>query len=165
MTQFCLLKITRIDFYPTVAIDALVKIIKNPSLSVHYQKAIRALGFIIKRYKDVLNTYKIYKKIMPPFISILQSGDGNSRQIVLKELKELVSIASKDLSAYLDEIFEVIGENWATASSPITNLVEEVGKQLGEEFRVYLPRLIPAMLKVYLFIFHSIVCPPFSQAI
>lgn len=51
---------------------------------------------------------------------------------------------------YLNEIFPLIKEFWATPSSvvPIVTLVEEICNALGDEFRPYVPSLLPQLLNV-----------------
>ena len=49
----------------------------------------------------------------------------------------------------MDDVFQVIRENWSTPLlTQIIALVEDTSKELKEEFKVFLPGLIPPMLRV-----------------
>lgn len=68
---------------------------------------------------------------------------------LFQELGVLVSIVKHHIREYLDEIFQLIRENWSSSFLvQIIALVEDISAELKEEFKVYLPDLIPPLLKV-----------------
>ena len=48
----------------------------------------------------------------------------------------------------MDGIFNVIREHWYSNILQVISLVELISVELKEEFKVYLPSLVPPMLKV-----------------
>jgi len=57
--------------------------------------------------------------------------------------------AHQHIRDYLDEIFALIKKHWEDALMiSIITLVEEISVALAEEFKVYLPDLIPSLLLI-----------------
>ena len=61
------------DYYPTLAITALMGILSSSSLSVHHQKVIQALLFIIKNMSTT-RLVTFLPHLIPPTIAILSSS-------------------------------------------------------------------------------------------
>jgi serine/threonine-protein kinase mTOR len=61
-----------------------------------------------------------------------------------------MSIVKSHMKNYLEDIFALILKHWNQSSilTQMLQLVEEISQQLKEEFKVFLPDLIPRMLKV-----------------
>jgi FKBP12-rapamycin complex-associated protein len=137
------------NYYASVAIQSLVHILNDSALSTYHAKAISALISIVRDCLGGQNAEQFLPQIMPPLLQSMRSKDTSYWQFVLSELTTLVSIVKRPLANYLDEAFVLIQERWQSDLLPtILELVEETSDVLGDEFKVYLPSLLPRMLNV-----------------
>ncbi|KAF2071336.1 hypothetical protein CYY_007349 [Polysphondylium violaceum] len=135
------------DYYPTVAITALMKILRDPSLSSHHTSVIQAVMYIFKSLN--LKCIPFLPQIMPPFLHVMNSCEPGFREFLFQQLGLLVSIVKQHIRDYLVDVFALIEKYWnSNLLMPIINLVEEISSALNDEFKVYLPNLIPQMLNV-----------------
>jgi len=139
------------EFYPAVAVSALMRIVRDPSLSSHHTMVIQAVTFIFKSLGMKCVTY--LAQIMPSFLNVIRTCDPSFREFVLQQLGVLISIVKQHIRSYLDEIFGLIKEYWILNSpmqTTIILLVEQIVTALGGEFKIYLPQIIPQILKVFM---------------
>ncbi|KAJ3194365.1 phosphatidylinositol kinase- protein kinase tor1 [Irineochytrium annulatum] len=138
------------DYYPTVAINALMKILRDTSLSVHHTAVIQAVMYIFKTLG--LKCVPFLPRIMPPFLSMMRSCPAGMLEFHFQQLGLLVSIVKQHIRNYLTEIFALIQEYWSPISNiqiTILSLVEAIALALDGEFKVYLPTLLPQMLLIF----------------
>lgn len=73
------------------------------------------------------------------------------KEFLFQQLGFLIAIVKQHIRPYLDQILELVKEHW-TVNSPfqitIIFLVEHVAMALGAEFKMYLPHLVPLILRV-----------------
>ncbi|EAL66546.1 protein kinase, Atypical group [Dictyostelium discoideum AX4] len=135
------------DYYPTVALTALMKILRDPSLSSHHTSVIQAVMYIFKSLS--LKSIPFLPQIMPPFLHAMNTGEPLFREFLFQQLGSLVSIVKQHIRDYLVNVFALIEKYWnSNLLIPIIKLVEEISSALNDEFKVYLPNLIPQMLNV-----------------
>jgi FKBP12-rapamycin complex-associated protein len=70
---------------------------------------------------------------------------------MFQQLGVLLSLVRHHAQSYMDDIFKLINKYWEVTSpmqSTIIMLVEELAVALGGEFKIYLPQIIPQILKV-----------------
>lgn len=73
------------DYYPTVAIDALMKIMGKPSLSQHHSMVIQAVMFIFKSLG--MQGIPFLSQIIPPFLSAMRtSTDESLRETLFQQI-------------------------------------------------------------------------------
>lgn len=100
-------------------------------------------------------------QIMPTYLAAIRSSEPEFRGLLFQQLGQVSSIRKRlvtiqvvskvrqHIREYLGEIFPLIKEFWSTASAvPIVTLVEEICNALGDEFRPYVPSLLPQLLNV-----------------
>eukprot|EP01132_Coremiostelium_polycephalum_P002833 gene2833-3519_t len=135
------------DYFPTVVMSSLMRILRDPSLSSHHTGVIQAMMFIFKSLGS--KCIPFLPQIMPPFLQVTNSCESGFREFLFQQLSSLVSIVKQNIRDYLGDVFKLIEKFWkSNALVPIINLVEEISNALGDEFKVYLPNLIPQMLNV-----------------
>eukprot|EP00026_Physarum_polycephalum_P000091 Phypoly_transcript_00091.p1 GENE.Phypoly_transcript_00091~~Phypoly_transcript_00091.p1 ORF type:complete len:2307 (+),score=451.47 Phypoly_transcript_00091:133-7053(+) len=135
------------DYYPTVAIAALMRILRDPTLSAHHTMVVQAVMFIFKSLG--LKCVPFLPQIIPPLLHVMNTREPLFREFLFQQLGTLVSIVKQHIRDYLDEIFVLIEKHWNSSMLiPIINLVEEISQALNDEFKVYLPNLIPQVLGV-----------------
>lgn len=139
------------DYYPRVALSAFVTILKDPALSVHYQEAINSLLPILKSLSvnSKLKLKPFMDLIMPPFFQIIRrTNDSQFQQWLFQELSVIVSIVKVHIRDYLPEIFEIIGTDWTSNAISRISLIRDISKQVREDFKVYLPSVMPSLLRI-----------------
>ena len=157
------------DFYPSVAIATLMKIIRDPTLARHHSEVVRAVTMIFKALG--IKSVPYIAQVIPSMLNVIRSSEDNFREILFKELGVLISIVRQvrfffliftlnyvlfdlffqHIRNYLDSIFVLIMEFWndeSTLQPTIIILVENISTALGSEFKIYLPQLIPKILNV-----------------
>ncbi|KAG5306758.1 MTOR kinase, partial [Acromyrmex insinuator] len=137
------------EFYPAIAITTLMRIIREPTLSQHHTMVVQAVTFIFKSLGIKCVPY--ISQVMPSFLNVVHTADMNFREFLFQQLAVLIAIVKQHIRNYLDDIFILIKEFW-TVNSPLQStlilLVEQIAMALGAEFKIYLPQLMPPILRV-----------------
>ncbi|XP_066992513.2 serine/threonine-protein kinase mTOR isoform X2 [Anabrus simplex] len=137
------------EYYPAIAIATLMRIIRDPSLSQHHTMVVQAVTFIFKSLGIKCVPY--ISQVMPSFLNVVRTADVNFREFLFQQLAVLIAIVKQHIRNYLDDIFALIKEFW-TINSPLQStlilLVEHIAIALGAEFKIYLPQLMPQILRV-----------------
>ncbi|CAG8528851.1 8861_t:CDS:10, partial [Acaulospora morrowiae] len=138
------------DYYPTVVINALMKILRDPSLSAHHTAVIQAVMYIFKTLN--LKCVPFLPQITPAFLGVMRTCPGGMLEFYFQQLGILVSIVHQHIRNYLSDIFELVRNFWNPSSTiqiTIIHLVEEIAKALDGEFKNHLPTLLPTMLQIF----------------
>ncbi|XP_053547426.1 serine/threonine-protein kinase mTOR isoform X7 [Bombina bombina] len=155
------------EFYPAVSVVTLMRILRDQSLSNHHTMVVQAITFIFKSLG--LKCVQFLPQVMPTFLSVIRLCDNNVReshqpspqkrtglmspQFMFQQLGMLVSFVRSHIRPYMEEIFALIRDYW-TMNNPIQStiilLIEQIVLALGGEFKLYLPQLIPHMLRVFM---------------
>eukprot|EP00095_Tigriopus_kingsejongensis_P005635 maker-scaffold420_size176246-snap-gene-0.24 protein:Tk05635 transcript:maker-scaffold420_size176246-snap-gene-0.24-mRNA-1 annotation:"target of rapamycin" len=137
------------DFYPSVAIATLMKIVRDPTLSQHHTEVVQAVTFIFRALG--IKSVPYIPQVIPSMINVIRSSDVKFHDNLFRQMGILISIVQQHIRKYLEDIFTLIREYW-TVDSPlqptIIGLVENISSALGCEFKIYLPLLIPQILRV-----------------
>lgn len=138
------------EYYPTIVINALMKILRDPSLSAHHTAVIQAVMYIFKTLS--LKCVPFLPQITPAFIGVMKTCPSGMLEFYFQQLSILVSIVQQHVRNYLSDIFVLVETFWNPSSTiqiTIIHLVEEIAKALDGEFKNYLPRLLPIMLQIF----------------
>lgn len=137
------------EYYPAIAIATLMRIIRDPTLSQHHTMVVQAVTFIFKSLGIKCVPY--ISQVLPNFLNVVRTADVNFREFLFQQLSILIDIVKQHIRNYLDDIFILIKEFW-TNNSPLQAtlilLVECIAAALGSEFKIYLPQLMPNILRV-----------------
>jgi serine/threonine-protein kinase mTOR len=137
------------EYYPTVVINSLMAMLKDPSLANHHSQVIDAVMNIFKTLG--LKCVQFLNQIVPGFIGVIRQAPLSRLESYFNQLAILVSIVKMHIRTYLPEILELIRDFWhpsAQLQSTIMALVEAISRSLEGEFKVYLAKLLPLMLDV-----------------
>ncbi|XP_026390069.1 serine/threonine-protein kinase TOR-like [Papaver somniferum] len=144
------------DYYPTVAISSLMRILRDPSLSSYHQKVVGSLMFIFKSMG--LGCVPYLPKVLPDLFHTVRTCEDGLKEFITWKLGTLVSIVRQHIHKYLPELLSLISELWASFSlpasnrpvhgSPVLHLVEQLCLALNDEFRTYLPVILPCCIQV-----------------
>ncbi len=134
------------DFYPTVAIQALTRIFKDPSLAVHHGMVMQAIMFIFNFLGQ--KCVPFLRKVVPHMLdSIRTCSASNLREALLKQIASLSVIAREHLRPYLADIFDIVDELWDTRHlGTILSLVTKLASGVPDDFRSFVLRLVRRLL-------------------
>lgn len=139
------------EIYPAIAIATLMRIIRDPSLSQHHTMVVQAITFIFKSLGIKCVPY--IQQVIPAYLAVIRSADQTFREFLFQQLGVIIAIVKQHIRNYLNDIFTIIKEYWSpnsTMQNTIINLVEQIVTALGTEFKIYLPQIIPQILKVFM---------------
>ncbi|OQR87010.1 Phosphatidylinositol kinase (PIK-L2) [Achlya hypogyna] len=136
------------NYFPAVAINALIRILIEPRNASHYQGTLLAIMYICKNLGKKMEPH--LEKIIPAFLYALEHVSSDLRVFVFDQLCALVRLMEEKVKPYLDNVAVawIIQQFWDTHLSNVLLLINEIAGSLGEDFRVYLPDLIPELLRV-----------------
>ncbi|KAI3669407.1 hypothetical protein L6452_40642 [Arctium lappa] len=144
------------DYFSTVAINSLIRILRDPSLSSYHQKVVGSLMFIFKSMG--LGCVPYLPKVLPDFFHTIRTCEDSLKEFITWKLGTLVSIVRQHIRKYLPELLSLISELWSSFSLPAANrpvhgppilhLVEQLCLALNDEFRRYLPIILPCCIQV-----------------
>ncbi|PWA90617.1 target of rapamycin [Artemisia annua] len=144
------------DYFSTVAINSLIRILRDPSLSSYHQKVVGSLIFIFKSMG--LGCVPYLPKVLPDLFHTIRTCEDCLKEFITWKLGTLVSIVRQHIRKYLPELLSLIAELWSSFSLPAANrpvhgppilhLVEQLCLALNDEFRRYLPIILPSCIQV-----------------
>uniref|UniRef100_H3G802 Serine/threonine-protein kinase TOR n=1 Tax=Phytophthora ramorum TaxID=164328 RepID=H3G802_PHYRM len=136
------------QYFPTVATNALIRILLEPRNSVHYQGTFMAIMYICKSQRKRMGQH--LDKIIPAFLYALEKVNRSLRKFLFEQLCDLVQIVEEQIQPHLDHValLSIVNSYWDEHLEEVLNLVKKLANSLGEKFRVYLPDLVPQMLRV-----------------
>nr|GEW20723.1 serine/threonine-protein kinase TOR isoform X2 [Tanacetum cinerariifolium] len=144
------------DYFSTFAINSLIGILRDPSLSSYHQDVVESLMFIFKSMG--LGCVPYLPKVLPDFFHTICTSEDSLKEFIIWKLGTLVSIVRQHIRKYLPELLSLISELWSSFSLPAANLpvhgpsvlhlVEQLCLALNDEFRTYLPTILPFYIQV-----------------
>lgn len=137
------------EYYPSVAISTLMRILRDPTLSTHHTSVVQAVTFIFKSLGIKCVPY--LSQVLPSLLGNVRIADMNLREFLFQQLSTLIEIVKQHIICYMADIFKLIKEFWTTNTplqTTLIHLVEKIAVALGCEFKIYLSQLMPQILKV-----------------
>ena len=136
------------QYYSVAAVSSLTAILGDPSLSKLHLNVITNLMYICRTLEAKCAAF--LPEIMPLCIKILRSGEtGSIQDMLFQQISVLVELAKEEVRDYLDDIFGIVHAFWDSSMLiQILGLVEKLIKILDVEIKVYLPGLVPLLLKM-----------------
>lgn len=140
------------EYYPTVAITNLMKILKDPSLKIHHNKVIQAIMYIFQTLG--LRCVSFLPQIIPGIINVMHSCEPAMKKFYFQQLGALILIVKQHIRPFLPEIlglakecFDLNDEN--NIAVIIIHLIESISRALAGEFKIYLPDVLTLLLDVF----------------
>ncbi|TDH74109.1 hypothetical protein CCR75_007408 [Bremia lactucae] len=134
-------------YFPTVAIHALLRILREQSLNAHHHGVIQAIMFIFKSLST--QCVPFLKYILPPFLRVLSRGEPQLRESLFLQLTALISIVNAHMKPFFPPIMVLAQIFWGSHLPQIVRLVEKISQAAPHEFRTqYFPKLLPKLLEV-----------------
>ena len=135
------------EFYPTVTIQALMRVFKDSSLAVHHGMVMQAIMFIFKSLG--LRCVPFLNQVVPHVLMTIRiCGPTNLRESLLKQVATLSGIVREHLRPYVADIFDIVENFWTSRHlSTIFSLISHIAVGVPDEFKFFVPRLIRLYLK------------------
>ena len=135
------------EYYPTVALNALMRVLRDRSQGHHHMMVVRSLMFIFRALG--LGCVPYLPRIIPALLQVLRTCEGGLREFILNQLPSLVAVMRQHARRYLDDLLEVVHEYWDAPPElrpHLLRLLEELSVALGDEFQAYLHTIVPQLV-------------------
>ncbi|XP_075980092.1 serine/threonine-protein kinase mTor-like isoform X2 [Anticarsia gemmatalis] len=138
------------EFYPAIVLTSLMKMLRDPMLTQHHTSVVHSVTFIFQTLGIKCVPY--ISRVTPNLLYVIRTTDNsNFREFLLTQLAQLISVVKIQIRNYLEDIFDIIKEYWTPNSqlqSTLIMLVEHITVAIGPEFKVYLRKILPNILRV-----------------
>lgn len=138
------------DYYPAISINALMKILRDPSLHIHHTAVVTAIMYIFKTLG--LKCVPFLPQIMPAMLAMMKTCPSGMLEFYFQQLGLLVTIVKQHIRGFIPDLIQIIQEHWnlsVNIQTTTLTLVESLAIALEGEFRTYLPTLLPQMLSIF----------------
>jgi phosphatidylinositol kinase/protein kinase (PI-3 family) len=135
------------EFFSAVAISTLMHILGETTLAAYHDRAVQAVMFVFKSLG--LKCVPFLDEIIPPMLQVASSAtcQRGLREFIFQQLATLVSIVKQNMRKYVGDVFVVLKNYWFDNLEQVLPLVEEINRVLKDEFKAYMPELIPLLIK------------------
>ena len=134
------------DFYPKVAMAALVKLLQDSSLAVHHSSATQTVIEIFKAL-GASRSVAFLGEIVPFFLEIVRRSGPGLRESILQQLAQLVCITGQHIATFLPSIFDLLKDYWTEHLEYILSIVQQMAVATADTFSVtYVSQLLPLLL-------------------
>eukprot|EP00457_Paulinella_chromatophora_P000061 gb/GEZN01000061.1/.p1 GENE.gb/GEZN01000061.1/~~gb/GEZN01000061.1/.p1 ORF type:complete len:2707 (+),score=463.21 gb/GEZN01000061.1/:107-8227(+) len=140
------------EYFSAVAINALMRILREPGLSQHHSKTLEAVMYIVQSL-GASKCVPFLPQIIPTFLHVMRTSEEALRNSLFNRLGVVVTIVKHNIAPYLDPgIFTLISDCWDPQSILLTDhilpLIEKIALALKDQFKVYLVDLMPKLLHI-----------------
>jgi FKBP12-rapamycin complex-associated protein len=132
------------DYYPRVAVTALMKILRDPSLTVHHSAVTQAIMLIFKSLG--IRCVPFLDQIVPYLLQVAKKCGPGLRESILQQLALLTSIVHQNIAPFLPTLFEIVHDYWNEHLGHILILVEELAATATDAFGKYVHVVLPLLL-------------------
>ncbi|KAF7334695.1 Serine/threonine-protein kinase TOR [Mycena venus] len=137
------------DYFQTVVISALLRLLNDPASSGHHHAVVKAIVFIFKTqgFKSNGNL----PLILPAFTAVTRAALPQMQESYLQHLTVLICIIKQHVRDHADEVFRLVAELWTEPilQTTIIVLITAVGRALAAELQPFLPTILPLLLEVF----------------
>lgn len=136
------------EFYPTVVISTLLKILKDNSLTSHHTAVVQT---IIHIYQTLgLSCITFLPQIVPAFLSAMHTCPQSLLDYYFQQLCTLISIVKQHIRPYVNDIYKVVLEFLPNPKLQfvILSVIEAICEALDGEFKIFIPQTLTAFLDI-----------------
>lgn len=139
------------DYYPTVAINALMRVLRDPAFASLHGRAVASLFQIIKAMG--LGFVPFLPKVVPVLLALTRAADDVYRRIeMVKALTDLVVLMRQHIRKYLVDLLALVDAFWGESPQMlphVLNLLAELSRTLRDDFRQHTPDLLPKFVSLF----------------
>lgn len=153
------------EYYPALVINFMMKTIKNsPSITTR-KDTIQALVYAVRSLESKCINY--VEHIIPPFLELMNSTNDDLANDFITRLGSLINLIKKPIEPYLNSILNIFEKYWNQHGKTqpkmigsLIDLVQNILNVMDIEFKYYLPRVLPLILKQLKSELYAISSPP-----
>ena len=139
------------DFYPTIAMNALFRVLRDPQQASQHAMVARSLRYLLDALG--LGVVPYLPRVLPALAASARSGAGDEalRELLLGGITALVGTVRAHVRPFLPELLPLCYELWDDAAAQgahallpaLLRLLEAVAGALQDEFRPHLADVLP----------------------
>ncbi|KAI9209819.1 armadillo-type protein [Polychytrium aggregatum] len=136
------------EYSASVAVTACVKILKDPTLSIHHTTVVQAVMYMCKVSGNKIAP--LLPQIVPTLLQVMRNSPPALHEFFFQQLSSLVAIVKGDVQEYLADIVKLVQDFWAAATSirpMILTLLESLVLVLDRDLIIFIPVLLPMLLQ------------------
>jgi hypothetical protein len=135
------------DYFPRVALTALMKMLRDRSLAVHHSSVAQAIMQIFRSI-GMMKCVPFLDEIVPFLLQVVRHCGPGLRESLLQQLSQMVSIVQYHITSYLPTIFDIVKDYWEEHLEHILSLVEEIAVTATDAFTSpgYMDIILPLLL-------------------
>ena len=137
------------EYYPSVVIGTLMKIVRDPLLSMHHTAAIQAIMHIFHALK--LKCVIFLKDVIPGMIQTMKSSTSITLlEFYFQQLAQIIIIMKQHIRPYVSLIFGIIESRINNPSLQLTivGVIESLSTAIEGDFKQYLPITLTLFLNI-----------------
>lgn len=136
------------DYYPTVVINILMNLLKDPSLAGFHTQIAQAILFVFKSLG--LKCVPFLQDIIPGLLEVMRNSSTQLTEFLFRQISTLINVVKQHIRRFLDDILSVIKAFFHVASLQpvILMVIDSIAQALDGEFKIYIPFLLPLLLGV-----------------
>ncbi|BDA44527.1 Serine/threonine-protein kinase TOR [Coccomyxa sp. Obi] len=138
------------EYYPTVAINALMRTLRDPAMSSHHPQVVRSLFYIFQALQ--LQAVPYLPKVMSVLLGVLRNADEALSEFLVQQVTALVALMKAHMRKWLPDILQLIADFWSPTSPLLPHLLKllsELAVALRDDIRAYLPGLLPKFVALF----------------
>lgn len=139
------------DFYPSTALNALLKQLSDMKMAPQHQEVITALMYIFKDLK--LGSVQYLQYTMPVLLQVVRMSDEMLQAFILRQLIDLVRIVQAHMRPYLGDLLDLIIDFWEYSRPKLLTLMllllARLAMMLPEDMRDNAGRLVPRFVNLF----------------
>lgn len=139
------------DFYPSTALNALLKQLSDMKMAPQHQEVITALLYIFKDLK--LGSVQYLQYTMPVLLQVVRMSDEGLQAFIVRQLIDLVRIVQAHMRPYLNDLLDLIIGFWDYSRPKLLTLMllllAKLAAMLQEDMRDNAGRLVPLFVNLF----------------
>lgn len=136
------------DYNPTVVITSLMSLLKDSAMAPHHTMIVQAVLFIFKSLG--LRCVLFLDQVITGLINSMLSSSIPMVEFLFRQLSTLTGVVKQHIRPFLPDIFMVVKEyfQYQELHTAILTLLESLAVALNGEFKNYMPKLLPLLIRV-----------------
>uniref|UniRef100_A0A7R9YR22 Serine/threonine-protein kinase TOR n=1 Tax=Chlamydomonas euryale TaxID=1486919 RepID=A0A7R9YR22_9CHLO len=134
------------EYFPTVAINALVRLLRDPALTSQHSAVIEALMSIFRALS--LQSVPYLPKVLPILFATMAETDLTLREEIFTQVTRLVSVVKQHMRRFLPDLLQLIHTYWASSTRICLQLLAELSISLRDDFRGHVSELLPKFMSL-----------------
>lgn len=139
------------DFYPSTALNALLKQLSDMKMAPQHQEVITALMYIFKDLK--LGSVQYLQYTMPVLLQVVRMSEETLQAFIVRQLIDLVRIVQAHMRPYLSDLLDLIIGFWDYSRPRLLQLMlmllSRLAAMLQEDMRDNAGRLVPLFVNLF----------------